>query len=181
MIKIWISYFYQVRKFTPNLIPFSTAQFDPKWYHKFEDNNKVFIDNNGVVNGLRLPQLVFPRDAYNYLLEKGSACVKDCPLQRGVELQLKQNNLKNEWKTFGCKFMDTYFKYLWDNVNFDNLIDYLEQVKDKYEQLNKTDEEIEFVLLVHEAPSTPCAERPVLKRWFEEFGYDLEEWFPYEE
>lgn len=179
MIKIWISYFYQVRNFPNNLIPFSTAQYDPKWFHKFEDQNKIFIDDRGIVNGLRLNKLVFPKEAYRYLVENDSACSKNCPLMNKVEHQVQKNQMTNDWKTFGCKFMDEYFKYLWNNVDYDKLIDYLKQCKIKFEVLYDIDD-IEFVLLVHEPPSTPCAERIVLKRWFEEFGYKLEEWNPYE-
>ena len=32
MIKIKTSYFYQIRNFTPNLIPVSTCLRDPNWY-----------------------------------------------------------------------------------------------------------------------------------------------------
>lgn len=32
-MKILISYFYQIRFFKPNMIPLSTAAFDPKWFH----------------------------------------------------------------------------------------------------------------------------------------------------
>lgn len=31
-MRFLISYFYQIRFFTPNMIPISTAVFDPKWY-----------------------------------------------------------------------------------------------------------------------------------------------------
>ena len=178
-MKIWISYFYQVRNMEPNMIPFSTAMWDPKWFHNFEDQNKIFVDNRGVINGLRLPQLVFPKDAYDYLIEIDSACDKDCKLKPKVEHQIKQNKLNNNWQTFGCKFMDRYFDYLWDNVNYDDLICYFEKVANNFSKLNGI-EDPEIVLLVHEAPSNPCSERQVLIHWFEEFGYKLEEWNPYE-
>lgn len=173
MIKIWITYFYQVRNLPENIIPFSTAMLDPKWFHKFEGPSKVFVDDRGVINGLRIPQLVYPKDSYN------GACHKDCPLKSSVEYQLKQNKLNNEWEDFGCQFMNTYFKHLWNNVDFDDLIEYFETVLEKYKELTHIDD-LEIALLVHEAPSCPCAERPVLIRWFKEFGYDLEEWNPYE-
>ena len=178
-MKIWISYFYQVRNFESHLIPFSTAKYDPKWFHHFEDQSKIFIDNNGVVNGLRLPELVFPKDAYNYLIEKGSDCAQ-CVKQRAVENQLFLNESKNDWQNFGCDFMNIYFKYLWNEVNFDKLIEKFKKIIDNYKKTYNTPEEPEIVLLVHEAPSNPCAERPVLKRWFAEYGYNLEEWNPYE-
>ena len=54
-MKIYISYFYQIRNFPKTLIPLSTAHWDPKWYH--QKNNKVFLDKRGVLNGLRIDEL----------------------------------------------------------------------------------------------------------------------------
>lgn len=175
-MKIWISYFYQVRNFEPNMIPFSTAMYDPKWFHKFEGQDKVFVDDRGIINGLRLKQLVFPRDAWEYLVEIDSACEENCKFKKIVEHNIKTDNTS---QTFGCKFMDRYFDYLWNEVNYDDLISYLEKVANKFSELNDI-ENPEIVLLVHEAPSNPCGEREVLKKWFDEFGYNLEEWNPYE-
>jgi len=40
------------------MIPFSTAVWDPAWYHDFKrDHNYTYIDKNGVLNGLRIPFL----------------------------------------------------------------------------------------------------------------------------
>lgn len=175
-MKIWISYFYQVRKFEPNMIPFSTAMYDPKWYHKFEGQSKVFVDDRGVINGLRLPKLVFPKDAWEYLEEIDCACKEDCKFKKVVEYNINNGNTE---QTFGCKFMDRYFDYLWNNVDFDELLSYLEILSNKFKELNDIDD-VEIVLLVHEAPSNPCGEREVLKKWFAEFGYKLEEWNKYE-
>lgn len=33
-MKIYTSYFYQIRFFKPNMIPLSTAKYDPSWFHK---------------------------------------------------------------------------------------------------------------------------------------------------
>ena len=33
-MKIMTSYFYAIRFFKPNMIPISTAKWDPKWYHQ---------------------------------------------------------------------------------------------------------------------------------------------------
>ena len=179
-MKIWISYFYQVRNFEPNMIPFSIAQWDPKWFHNFGDQSKVFIDNKGVINGLRLSELCLPRTAYEHLVEKGQGCEKDCTLQSKVDYQLKQNEIKNDWLKFGCPFMDTYFNHLWNEVDIDKLVEKLEKFCANFKKTYPDLDDPEIVLLVHEAPSNPCGERPVLKRWFAEFGYDLEEWNPYE-
>ena len=57
-MKFYTSYFYQVRFFTPNMIPISTAKWDPKWFHDFQDNKYVFLDKRGVCNGLRADPFV---------------------------------------------------------------------------------------------------------------------------
>ena len=57
-MQIFLSYFYAVRFFRPYMIPFSTAMWDPKWYHEGQNQNHIFIDKNGVINGLRADPLV---------------------------------------------------------------------------------------------------------------------------
>lgn len=52
-MNIYISYFYTIRFFPTNLIPVSTAMYDPKWYHDFKSNNTIFKDRHGVLNGVR--------------------------------------------------------------------------------------------------------------------------------
>ena len=56
-MKIYTSYFYQIRNFTPNLIPVSTCLSDPQWYRPPADK-EYFFDKNGVVNGLRYEPLI---------------------------------------------------------------------------------------------------------------------------
>ena len=70
-MKIYTSYFYQIRFFPKNLIPLSTAMYDPKWFHDFRGYNFVFKDNNGVINGLRATEFS----------PKGGEChgIKGCP------------------------------------------------------------------------------------------------------
>ena len=52
------SYFYQVRYFNANILPFSTALSDPKWFHEDKSNNHIFLDIHGVVNGLRCEPII---------------------------------------------------------------------------------------------------------------------------
>ena len=54
-MKVYTSYFYKIRFFKPNMIPISTAIWDPKWYHQNQGSDHWFIDKNGVINGLRAP------------------------------------------------------------------------------------------------------------------------------
>ena len=56
-MNLYISYFYNIRFFPTNLIPVSTAVYDPKWYHNFKSDNNVFKDKRGVINGIRMPIL----------------------------------------------------------------------------------------------------------------------------
>lgn len=56
-LKIYTSYFYQIRNFTPNMIPVSTAISDPEWYRPpFE--KEYYIDKRGIVCGLRYEPLI---------------------------------------------------------------------------------------------------------------------------
>ena len=55
-MKISTSYFYQIRFFTRNMIPVSTAIWDPKWFHT-GNNIGEYRDKNGVWNGIRMPIL----------------------------------------------------------------------------------------------------------------------------
>ena len=56
-MKFALGYFYQVRFFTPNMIPVSTALSDPKWYHQNKGSQFTFLDKNNVINGLRCEEL----------------------------------------------------------------------------------------------------------------------------
>lgn len=58
-MKIRTSYFYQIRNFTRNMIPISTAVWDPTWYHNFtNDYNYIFKDKRNILNGLRLESII---------------------------------------------------------------------------------------------------------------------------
>lgn len=52
-MNVYITYFYNIRFFPTNLLPVSTAVWDPKWYHNFKTNDVVFRDKRNVVNGIR--------------------------------------------------------------------------------------------------------------------------------
>ena len=52
-MQFWISHFYNVRHFPAYMVPVSTAIWDPKWYHDGKGDNYIFIDKNGIVNGIK--------------------------------------------------------------------------------------------------------------------------------
>ena len=56
-MQIKTSYFYQIRKFTPNLIPISICVSDPAWY-KPPEGKEYYIDKRGIVCGLRYEPLI---------------------------------------------------------------------------------------------------------------------------
>ena len=56
-MQIYTSYFYQIRNFTPNMIPVSTALSDPVWYRPPE-GKEYYIDKRGIVCGLRYKPLI---------------------------------------------------------------------------------------------------------------------------
>ena len=57
LMKIKTSYFYQIRNFTPNMVPVSTAISDPAWYRP-KDGEEYYIDKRGIVCGLRYEPLI---------------------------------------------------------------------------------------------------------------------------
>lgn len=61
-MKIYISYFAQMRHFPKNAIPFSTAAFNPTWY-----------------TGLSIPELVMPQDLLKPVYDDNQMCRKNCP------------------------------------------------------------------------------------------------------
>ena len=141
-MKLYTSYFYQVRFFKPYQIPLSTAIWDPRWYHNFKRQNHYFIDKNGVINGLRCEQLKPGETCHN--LCKGKPC---------------QYNLES------CKFLEEYRKQIF-SIDRDSYIKNLEVVGQIVKEKLNFIEEPEIILLVHEAPDNECSERKVLQEFF---------------
>lgn len=151
-MKIMISTFHNIRNFTQNMIPISTAVWDPKWFHDFKGPDHVFKDKRGIYNGLR------------YLsLSPGITCEGLC---RGPE---DCGNTPDS-----CPFLTAYKKQL-DNLNFDTMVDELTSMALLIENHEQFEGEPIIVLLVYEKPDNPCSERSALRAWFKEHGYELEE------
>lgn len=155
MIKqVYISYFYQIRFFTPNYIPLSTAVYDPKWYHSNCGQDYVYKDKNGVVNGLRINPL--HPEPHN------DECV-GCDKKIGPE---------------NCSFIRLYKEQL-GRINFGEFMVKLNQYMDKINTLYlqyPSATTLIPVFIVHEAPNNPCSERWPLFEWFNEHGIKCEEW-----
>lgn len=148
--KIYVSYFYMIRFFKPNMVPLSTAIWDPKWYHHFRGQDNIFIDKRGVINGLRLNPLHPEPDNDCCITCKKTGDPNVCEFIRRYRNQIYSIDFN--------KFMETLESYL-------NIINerYLHQGN------------IIPVLIVHEAPSNMCSERIVLRNWFNNNGMILPE------
>lgn len=151
-MKIMISYFYQIRFFKPNMIPLSTAKWDPKWFHQNKNQNFQFKDKNGVWNGLRAEPFA-----------PGPICEGMC---NGPEYC---NN-----KSGDCTFLNTYLMQL-HSLNFKDILQRIENISNAVKEKEGFKEEPIAILIVHEATSNPCSERMPIIKWFKENGYELEE------
>lgn len=166
MIKFYISYFYQIRNMKSNMLPISTAMYDPKWFHNGKGENYRYMDKNGVINGARMIDLVMPLYKWEELVKRNESC-DHCGSYNGAD---------GAWIFGMCPFMQEYAKYIREkNPDFQKFITFCERYLNFLNQrLNLCLDTIIFI--VHEAPGKYCCgERPVLQRWFAENGMELKE------
>lgn len=154
-MKIMISYFYQVRFMKPYMIPLSTCCFDPKWYYN-QKQGQWYIDKNGVINGLRAEPFM-----------PGPLCHNLC---RGQENCGGPANADPQ----NCDFLRMYHVQLC-GLNFEEILERFERLGKNVQEFLHFSQDPVMVLLVHEAPNNPCSERVILKKWFQEHNYNLEE------
>ena len=152
-MKIMTSYFYQIRNFIPNMIPLSTAVWDPKWYHQNKNQKFHFIDKNGVINGLRAEPFM-----------PGEECEGEC---YGPETCSINN-------PHICNFL-RHYRHQLDRLNYNEIITRFERLGNFLKnELNFKEEPI-MVLIVHEAYTNPCSEREVIQEWFKSHEYPIQE------
>ena len=132
----------------------STAVWDPKWYHSNHDQNYIFKDKNGVINGLRINPL--HPEPHN------DACI-NCD------------------KTIGpsnCSFIKLYTDQL-NNINFGKFMvqlnEYMDKINTRYFNFPSVSNLVP-VFIVHESPDSQCSERWPLFEWFRKHGLPCEEW-----
>ena len=149
-MKIWTSYFYQVRNFKSNMIPVSVCVSDPKWYHNFQDNSYCFFDKRHIYNGLR----------YEYaIVQKDIECGCPCADRRGAP----------------CVFLQNYKDAL-EQLDFDKVKDNLFYLKSVYARTHlDIYEKAQIVFLFHEAVNNPCSEKKIFQQVFTEHGLPCEE------
>lgn len=121
------------------MIPFSTAVWDPQWFHDYKSNDYCFFDKNGVCNGLRL----------EFLKPQNTECHgKPC-----------------EYEPANCAFLKKYLEQL-NTIDFNIFRNYCESIAYDIQKIQGFTEEPIIVLLVYETSSNPCSERVMLKKWF---------------
>lgn len=152
-MRIYTSYFYQIRFFTPNIIPLSTAMWDPKWYHDHKDQSYVFRDKRGVLNGMRCEPLV-----------PGPLCSNDC---RGNCIEPSPST---------CNFLKHYRNQL-DQIDFQEFLSNLLVIANSVAKNSGIRGDMIICLIVHEAPTNPCSERSVIQEWFRDNYFPINEWF----
>ena len=155
-MKIYTSYFYQIRFMKPYMIPLSTAKFSPKWFHQNKGQDFVWKDKNGVYNGLRAP-----------VFAPGPMCEGLC---RGPENCLTQSPQS-------CLFLNAY-RYQLNQLNYNDIISRCEKMGNRIKSIENFFEEPVIMLIVHESPINLCSERIPIQEWFAQHGKEVKEWIP---
>ena len=153
-MKFYTSYFYQIRNFTPNLVPVSVCISDPFWFHDSKDANYVFIDKRGILNGIRLKELV-PRLS-------GVPCGRDC---------LHYKRLPKDEK---CDFLIKLREY-YNTISFKDILNKSTQIAINAMALASLSDIPSIVFTFYEAPDNPCSERKTFQEWFTDNGGQIEE------
>ena len=148
-MKIYTSYFYQIRNFKQNMIPISTALSDPMWFRP-PIGEEYYIDKRGIICGLRYEPLIVQKYGTKTCIGEQSIC----PF---VYYQ----------PYYYCEMLQEY-RQLLETVNFDKMIKAFEYC------LNKFNKDI-IVLMVYEAPNNLCSERKYLQEYFNEHGIECKE------
>lgn len=160
MIKVYTSYFYQIRNMGPGCLAFSTALGDPKYFHEFTGNPEhKFIDKRGVLNGLRAEPFA-PR--------------LDLPSQSNCRGPEECAHLQSDVPWY-CDFLLAYKEMLL-KLDVQDIEQRFRKVGQEWLDYNNKEMDLTYILLVHEAPKNPCSERVMLQWWLKHVGMGGEEW-----
>ena len=149
-MKLRLSYFYQIRHFKSNMIPMSTAMYDPAWYHDFKDQDYIFKDKRGILNGLRLHPVIVQNQNREHQCPCETRDASQCPLAESYEIALEM-------------------------IDFSKMMKGIEDFCIDYCKRNNIKEEPIAVLIVYEAPDNPCSERYSLLKYFNNHGVECKE------
>lgn len=111
-MQIRTSYFYQIRYFTPNIIPVSTALSDPAWYRP-PTGKEYYIDKRGIVCGLRYEPLIVQRYGEHICPCESKDLAPACPTM--IEYEQLLFSLVDKEKTLKA------FEYCCNKFNADTI------------------------------------------------------------
>jgi len=151
MIQLYTSYFYQIRHFKKNMIPISTACFDPAWYNNRMGQGHVFKDKRGIYNGIRAECFHFNGDDHG--------CGDSCLLSP-----------KDPSK---CEFLRR-LRIQYNKLDFQNIINRCERLGSYIQSVEGWAKLPILVFIFYETPLNPCSERKTLQNWFKDNGYNLQ-------
>lgn len=153
-MKVAVSYFAQLRNFKKNMIPISTAVWDPKWFHDNKGVDYRFIDARGVLNGLRCKDLA-----------PGKNCEGLC----------KGRNNGCDAEPNSCAFLKTYREQLAD-IDKGAFRRYVSKTAFFAADAVDVDmDDVIVVFMVYEKYDNPCSEREALLEFLRDCGYDANE------
>ncbi|MCM1222568.1 MAG: hypothetical protein NC548_49685 [Lachnospiraceae bacterium] len=150
-MKVMISNFSQIRNFSENMLPLSTALWGPKWYHNFLGAGYTFIDKRNIFCGLVFDPFV-PGNTCDGLCN-GSCDPKhprDCDYLKAYRLQLA-------------------------TLDFSKVMNHAEILVNEYITKRDISGEPTAVFMVYESCDNPCSERWPLVEWFHKNGIKLQE------
>ena len=148
-MKLYTSYFAQLRKFPQNLVGLSTAVWNPKWRPMGKDKRGVIcVDCPPFKPGKQCEGLC-----------QGPQICKEMHPDRTSE---------------NCPFLKAYKEQL-DRVHPNAILNSLTRLS---EQIGKDEglTDIDFAFLVYETPQNPCSERVMIQKWCRENGIEIKEW-----
>lgn len=150
-MKVYTSYFYQIRNFYKNMLPISTTISNPKWF--LREDKRSYLDKNLVLNGACL-HILSPRVEYAKLCRGKDLCT-DTPDK--------------------CKFLRKYKEHL-DTIDIKIFKETLVRASNKYKAMQNLSRDPIIVFIVYEVPSNKCSERQVLLDWLNSIeGIEAEE------
>lgn len=112
-MKIYTSYFYQIRNFKKNMVPVSTAISDPAWYRP-PQRQEYYIDKRGIVCGLRYEPLIVQLQGSHICPCEDRKAAPSCPTM--LEYKQLLYTLVNKEKTLKA------FEYCLNKFNADTIV-----------------------------------------------------------
>lgn len=151
MLPFYTANFYQIRNMPKTMLPISINLNEPKWFHDNKGRTCIFQDKRKVWNGVYINEL-----SSSNLEGVIEDCCK-CP-------EIKKKTVDN------CSVVKAQLSKL-RKLNFQLEILKLENLAKQYNCSS-------ICFVVFEKPEFVCGERSAIKKWFEENGVNIKEFYP---